>query len=43
MANEGFLLAKLPDCHKIPQLQAWVMFREGFVMSQEKKSKYSIT
>ncbi|KAK0183362.1 hypothetical protein PV327_001411 [Microctonus hyperodae] len=38
MADEGFLLAKLPDCHKIPQLQAWVMFREGFVMNQEQKN-----
>ncbi|KAK0099182.1 hypothetical protein PV326_000019 [Microctonus aethiopoides] len=39
MADEGFLLAKLPDCHKIPQLQAWVMFREGFVMSRDKKNE----
>ncbi|XP_074108378.1 uncharacterized protein LOC141533403 [Cotesia typhae] len=31
MANENFLLAKLPDCDKLPQLQMWIKCRKEFV------------
>ncbi|XP_043266533.1 uncharacterized protein [Venturia canescens] len=30
MAKEGFLFAKLPACHLMPQLQYWIMYRKGF-------------
>ncbi|XP_057339486.1 uncharacterized protein LOC130676987 [Microplitis mediator] len=34
MANKNFLLAKLPACEKLPQLQMWIKYREGFIVSR---------
>ncbi|KAH0557940.1 hypothetical protein KQX54_013104 [Cotesia glomerata] len=39
MANENFLLAKLPDCDKLPQLRMWIKCRKGFVSSNLEKDE----
>lgn len=39
MATEGFLFAKLPNCFFMPQLQYWLMYRKGFVLSDADISK----
>lgn len=39
MAVEGFLFAKLPKCFLLPQLQYWLMYREGIVITSEDKSE----
>lgn len=37
MATEGFLFAKLPNCHRMPQIQNWIMYRKGFVFTEKEK------
>ncbi|XP_034937059.1 uncharacterized protein ssp5 [Chelonus insularis] len=37
MAKEGFLLAKLPVCYNIPPLRMWIMYREGFLLTEKQK------
>ncbi|XP_011688104.1 PREDICTED: uncharacterized protein LOC105450122 isoform X2 [Wasmannia auropunctata] len=37
MAAEGYTFAKLPKCHLMPQLQDWLMYREGVVFSETDK------
>ncbi|XP_043247783.1 uncharacterized protein LOC122394748 [Colletes gigas] len=32
MATEGFLFAKLPKCFLMPQLQYWLMYRQGIAI-----------
>lgn len=32
------MFAKLPDCHKVPELQFWIMHREGMKFSETEKS-----
>ncbi|CAD6211163.1 GSCOCG00010959001-RA-CDS [Cotesia congregata] len=39
MANENFLLAKLPDCDKLPQLRMWIKCRKGFVSPHLEKDE----
>ncbi|KAK2575826.1 hypothetical protein KPH14_007204 [Odynerus spinipes] len=39
MAEEGFLFAKLPNCYRMPQLQNWIMYRKGFVLTDEVTDK----
>ncbi|XP_039311360.1 uncharacterized protein LOC105196040 [Solenopsis invicta] len=39
MAAEGFTFAKLPKCYLMPQLQNWIMFREGVVFTETDKRK----
>lgn len=43
MAGEGFLFAKLPACHQMPQLQYWIMYRKGVAFTPEEKSKNCIS
>lgn len=38
MAAEGYTFAKLPKCYLMPQLQDWVMYRQGVVFSETDKS-----
>lgn len=38
MAAEGYAFAKLPKCYLMPQLQDWIMYREGVVFSETDKS-----
>ncbi|XP_015125893.1 uncharacterized protein LOC107047619 [Diachasma alloeum] len=38
MAEEGYLFAKLPQCHKIPPLQTWILYRKGFKMTEKRKN-----
>ncbi|KAI4491455.1 hypothetical protein M0804_002847 [Polistes exclamans] len=40
MATEGFLFAKLPKCHKMQQIQNWIMYRKGFVCNDENTDKF---
>ncbi|KYN35842.1 hypothetical protein ALC56_09633, partial [Trachymyrmex septentrionalis] len=37
MAAEGYTFAKLPKCYLMPQLQDWVMYRQGVVFSETDK------
>ncbi|EGI60140.1 hypothetical protein G5I_11682, partial [Acromyrmex echinatior] len=37
MAAEGYIFAKLPKCYLMPQLQDWVMYRQGVVFSETDK------
>ncbi|XP_077274571.1 uncharacterized protein LOC143904119 isoform X2 [Temnothorax americanus] len=37
MAAEGYAFAKLPKCYLMPQLQDWLMYREGVVFSETDK------
>ncbi|XP_023287507.1 uncharacterized protein LOC105700399 [Orussus abietinus] len=37
MANEGFLFAKLHASFRMPQLQYWINYRKGFVISDNDK------
>ncbi|XP_043497134.1 uncharacterized protein LOC122520881 [Polistes fuscatus] len=39
MATEGFLFAKLPKCHRMQQIQNWIMYRKGFVCNDEETNK----
>lgn len=38
MAAEGYVFAKLPKCHLMPQLQDWIMYRKGVAFSETDKS-----
>lgn len=38
MAAEGYTFAKLPKCYLMPQLQNWIMYRQGAVFSETDKS-----
>jgi len=42
MAAEGYIFAKLPKCYLMPQLQDWVMYRQGVVFSETDKSIISM-
>ncbi|XP_036142414.1 uncharacterized protein LOC105835391 isoform X2 [Monomorium pharaonis] len=37
MAVEGYIFAKLPKCYLMPQLQDWIMYREGVAFSETDK------
>ncbi|KZC05955.1 hypothetical protein WN55_06130 [Dufourea novaeangliae] len=39
MAAQGFLFAKLPKCFLLPQLRYWLMYREGFALTDADKEK----
>lgn len=40
MAEDGFLLAKLPDCHKLPHFKLWVELRCGKIWTQKDIANY---
>ncbi|EZA62507.1 hypothetical protein X777_10137 [Ooceraea biroi] len=37
MSEEGYVFAKLPKCYLMPQLQDWIMHREGVAFSETDK------
>lgn len=39
MAEEGWLLAKLPACYEMPPLKIWILYRKGFKTSDKKIGK----
>lgn len=41
MAEDGYPLAKLPDCHKLPHFKLWLQLRSGKSWSLEEKCNMS--
>lgn len=39
MAEDGYPLAKLPDCHKLPHFKLWLYLRSGKSWSLEDKGR----
>ena len=37
MSTKGFVFAKLPMCHKMPQIKYWIMYRKGEILTDRQK------